>query len=160
MQESLRLLRTGPFFFHFLSKLKMRCVHAVDPSFLAMLFEYRAIIYDIAARNADGQTQIVCWVDLILAKLSQAVIAAAGSLCGVVHSHRDQPSTILAQRNDDMLRAAAQLPGGHDKGPPEISSYVFTALQDLGATSQGSYALSTIRQPRFVLRPVLSSGSS
>ena len=86
---------------------------AVDPSFLAMLFEYRAVFYDIAARNADGQTLVVCWVDLILAKLGQAVVAAAGSLCGIVLLHRDQPSTILAWRDDDILRAAAQLPGGH-----------------------------------------------
>ncbi len=95
--------------------LNVCCVYAVNPSFLAMLFEYRAVIYGIAARNADGQTLIVCWADLILAKLGQAVIATAGSLCGVVSPHQDQPSTILAQRDEDMLRAAAQLPGEDDK---------------------------------------------
>lgn len=91
-----------------------------------MLFGYRTKIYDIAARNANGQTLIVCWVDVILAKLGQAIIATAGSLCGVVHSYRTQPSTILAQKDNSILRAAAQLPGGHDKRPPEnIHSHAY-----------------------------------
>ena len=85
----------------------------MNNSFLTILFECRSVIHDIAARNTTRQAMstVVCWADLILAKLGQAVVAAAGGLCGVVASDHHQPPTILMQKEDDALRAAVQLPG-------------------------------------------------
>lgn len=114
VQETMRLLRMSSSS-HSLSELKLCSVYVVNPRYLNLLFEYRAAIYYIAARGADSRTLIVSWADLILAKLGKAVVAAAGSLCGVASWHQDHPSTILAQRDNDMLRAAAQLPGQHGK---------------------------------------------
>jgi len=52
---------------------------------------------------------IVCWVDVILAKLGDAAVAVAG---GFSREPVEQPvfENLRMQREDDGLRAAAQLP--------------------------------------------------
>ncbi|TBU35113.1 hypothetical protein BD311DRAFT_204228, partial [Dichomitus squalens] len=84
----------------------------LNHSTLALLFDYRSVIHSIVARNAAGQAMstVVCWADLILSQLGQAVLAASTGLCSIVPSDHNQPPAILVHREDDMLRAAVQLP--------------------------------------------------
>ncbi|KAH9857903.1 hypothetical protein C2E23DRAFT_801926 [Lenzites betulinus] len=79
---------------------------------MALLLEYRTLFRTIASRNLEGSTTAiaVCWVDIILARLGQAVVNASGLLCGVQPSDQDLPEALRAQKTDDMLRAAVQLP--------------------------------------------------
>ena len=119
-----------------------------------MLFEYRSVSYDIAARNATRQAMstVVCWADLILTRLGQAVIAAAGGLCGVVASNNHQPPTILMQKEDDALRAAVQLPGEYlARWLRCIGSLLPRALErrrgDLGLCTQFARSHSSCTKP-------------
>lgn len=80
---------------------------------MALLLEYRTLFRTIASRNLEGSTTAiaVCWVDVIFARLGQTVVNASGILCGVQPSDQDLPEALRAQKTDDMLRAAVQLPG-------------------------------------------------
>ena len=66
-------------------------------------------------------------------------------------SHRRTIAYCVQQRN---------YPVGMTSVLQKISTHTLTGLQNLGATSQESYALTIIRQPRFVLPPVLFLGST
>jgi hypothetical protein len=81
-------------------------------SFLVILFDYRKIFHDMAARALlPGTTAstTISWVDVILAKLGDAVVAIASGF--EVTSAEPPISKILKQqRDEDSLRAAAQLP--------------------------------------------------
>ena len=68
---------------------------------------------DIASRELDASTSTitVCWVDVILAKLGQAVLYVAGAFNGIRAFEGEQPEAVRAQKEEDMLRAAVQLPG-------------------------------------------------
>ena len=75
-------------------------------SFMSLLFEYRAVFRTVAARHVPvgcSSPLVICWVDVVLARISALV---------------DHPDCFFAhlpslqkQREDDMLRAATQLPG-------------------------------------------------
>ncbi|KAF9786112.1 hypothetical protein BJ322DRAFT_1210647 [Thelephora terrestris] len=77
-----------------------------NESFMSLLFEYRTIFRTLAARQVPvgrSPSSVICWVDVVLYRISALV---------------DHPDCILAhlpslqkQREDDMLRAATQLPG-------------------------------------------------
>ncbi|PBL00741.1 hypothetical protein ARMGADRAFT_1160030 [Armillaria gallica] len=81
----------------------------LQPSFLHTLFAHRTVFHHIAVSSAvDATSTIVCWVDVLLAKLADAIIMVAGNgsqLSGVQHSEEWH-----LQREDDNLRAASQLP--------------------------------------------------
>jgi len=78
-----------------------------------MLFQYRKVFHHIAAQAVvPGTTApiIICWVDILLVKLSEAIVFVAG---GFRPRDLDEPSllpSLKAQREDDKLLAAAQLP--------------------------------------------------
>lgn len=86
---------------------------SVDADFLSLLFKFRALFRFIAASTTveTSTSVIVCWADIILAKLGQAIVAVAGSSFDVASSDHTIPQSVRAQRQDDMLRAAVQLPG-------------------------------------------------
>lgn len=80
---------------------------------MALLLQYRVLFRAIASRSmVESSSSIpVCWVDVVLAKLGNAIVQAAGMFYGVQPSENNQPDALRAQRADDMLRAAVQLPG-------------------------------------------------
>ena len=80
---------------------------------MTLLFQFRAVFHRIASYNAQGghTSVVVSWVDVILAKLGHAITLATGALFDVVPIAQDEPHSVRAQREDDMLRAAVQLPG-------------------------------------------------
>ncbi|KAI0670029.1 hypothetical protein C8Q78DRAFT_1038833 [Trametes maxima] len=79
---------------------------------LSLLLRYRVLFRDIASRNlGEASSAIaVCWVDVVLAKLGQAIAHTAGMLYGISSSEHDLPIALRAQKEDDLLRAAVQLP--------------------------------------------------
>ena len=68
---------------------------------------------DIASRELDASTSTitVCWVDVILAKLGQAILYVTGAFNGIRVFEGEQHEAVRAQKEEDMLRAAVQLPG-------------------------------------------------
>ena len=107
----------------------------VDDRFLAALFESRAGFHAIAARETahdSSMTTIVCWADVILARLGQAIITAASTFFGVSPQDREQPQSVRAQKEDDMLRAALQLPGaGSSLSAIMVLSHNFFGLRNM-----------------------------
>ncbi|KAI9057102.1 hypothetical protein FKP32DRAFT_1396611 [Trametes sanguinea] len=88
-------------------------LHALlSESTLTLLLEYRAVFREIASRSlqASSTAVAVCWVDVILAKLGQSIITAAGLFYDVTRSDKGQPEALRTQKQEDMLRAAIQLP--------------------------------------------------
>ncbi|KAH9898530.1 hypothetical protein C8Q73DRAFT_685135 [Cubamyces lactineus] len=79
---------------------------------LSLLLQYRVLFRDIASRDPEASTSAitVCWVDVIFARLGQAILRVAGACNGVQPFDSLQPEAVRAQREDDMLRAATQLP--------------------------------------------------
>ncbi|KAI0662697.1 hypothetical protein C8Q70DRAFT_960558 [Cubamyces menziesii] len=79
---------------------------------LSLLLQYRVLFRDIASRELDASTSTitVCWVDVILAKLGQAILYVAGAFNGIRVFEGEQPEAVRAQKEEDMLRAAVQLP--------------------------------------------------
>ena len=73
---------------------------------MPLLFEYRVIFRTIAARQVPvgrSSCPVICWVDVVLARISSLVEHPE---CTFAHL----PS-LQKQKEDDMLRAATQLPG-------------------------------------------------
>lgn len=81
--------------------------------FIQLLFHHRRVFHSIALRHtAKGSSFIaVCWVDILLAKLAEAVVVVAGAHMTAEYAQNDLPLTIRRQREEDNVRAAAQLPG-------------------------------------------------
>ncbi|OCH96529.1 hypothetical protein OBBRIDRAFT_8420 [Obba rivulosa] len=105
----------------------------LDTSFLAVLFEFRQIFHVIASRSVapGGASLVVCWVDVVLVKLSDAVVVIAGG----IESTTGEPElvTLRRQREEDMLRAAIQLPETWRGVATMISSrYASPAAKRLG----------------------------
>lgn len=85
----------------------------VRPSFLDLLFQYRRLFHVIAARDfrpSSAPLAIVCWADVVLAKLGDVVVVIAAGL-DEEHPDHSLPGSLKAQREEDNLRAAIQLPG-------------------------------------------------
>ncbi|KAI0762859.1 hypothetical protein C8Q74DRAFT_183839 [Fomes fomentarius] len=84
----------------------------LDAPFLSLLFQYRVIFNRIAANSTEGSNSslIITWVDIVLARLGQAITVAAGTFFRVPPIDQHQPMSVRAQREDDILRAAVQLP--------------------------------------------------
>ncbi|KAJ7139919.1 hypothetical protein C8R44DRAFT_765765 [Mycena epipterygia] len=81
-------------------------------SFLTLLFEHRKVFHKIAAQSlasgAGSSGSIVCWVDVILSKLGDAISTVAS---GVSLDHTTPLFPGSAEfRVEDNLRAACQLP--------------------------------------------------
>ncbi len=85
----------------------------VEAPFLSLLFQYRVIFNRIAANSTEGSNSslIITWVDIVLARIGQAIIVAAGTFFHVPPIDQHQPPSVRAQREDDILRVAVQLPG-------------------------------------------------
>ncbi len=110
----------GLCFLHFVRTSLVICACAdpvsyilVDPDFLSLLFAFRTLFRAIAASSTDDRNAsvIVCWADIIIVKLGQAITIIAGSYFDISSSDQVYPESVLVRREDDMLRAAVQLPG-------------------------------------------------
>lgn len=85
----------------------------LQPSFLRTLFAHRTVFHHIAVSSVvHPASTIVCWVDVLLAKLSDAIVMAAGD--GTQLSDIQHSEEWYLQREDDNLRAASQLPSQWD----------------------------------------------
>lgn len=85
----------------------------VRPSFLHLLFQYRRLFRVIATRDFKPNSAplaIVCWVDVVLARLGDVAACIAAGL-DVDHPDQLLPESLKARREEDNLRAAIQLPG-------------------------------------------------
>ncbi|KAK0208610.1 hypothetical protein DFS33DRAFT_1380120 [Desarmillaria ectypa] len=96
-------------------------VFPVQPSFLCTLFSHRTIFHHIALSSAVHPiSTIVCWVDVLLAKLADTIAMVAGDgrqLSDIQHSDEWH-----LQREEDNLRAASQLPSQWDSVKRVITS--------------------------------------
>ncbi|KAL6302231.1 hypothetical protein BKA93DRAFT_794093 [Sparassis latifolia] len=82
-------------------------------SFMSLLFDYRKLFHRIAARDTShtsAPSTVVCWVDVVLSKLGDAVISLIGRHCTDVETLEWSFSTLKQQRETDSLYAAVQLP--------------------------------------------------
>ncbi|KIJ68301.1 hypothetical protein HYDPIDRAFT_24595 [Hydnomerulius pinastri MD-312] len=96
----------------------------LNASFLHLLFQYRRLFHIIAIgdlRPGSAVPAIVCWVDVILAKLGDVSTLVA---TGFHRNSPDQtlPDVLQAQRQEDNLRAAMQLPDSWDHISSILSS--------------------------------------
>ncbi|CDO72363.1 hypothetical protein BN946_scf184977.g60 [Trametes cinnabarina] len=85
----------------------------LSESTLILLLEFRVLFRNIASRHvaASSAGVTICWVDVVLARLGQSIVCAAGMFGDVKSEDANQPEALRAQKEDDMLRAAIQLPG-------------------------------------------------
>lgn len=96
--------------------LNVFCTHLiefiVDATFLSCLFDHRKTSQNIAAQTLKLTTAaptIVCWVDVVLAKLSALAVTIASGFSPKMLGLRS--GYMRPQREDDCIRAATQLPG-------------------------------------------------
>ena len=104
---------------------------------MSLLFEYRAIFRTLAARQVPvgcSTSPVICWVDVVLARISALV---------------DHPDCVFPhlpslqkQREDDMLRAATQLPGLKYLAEGGLAPFEIRA-QGLGSKQQLGLLLKT-----------------
>ncbi|KAJ7630732.1 hypothetical protein FB45DRAFT_1151654 [Roridomyces roridus] len=115
----------------------------VDVAFLTALFEHRKIFNQIAAQSlAPGPSSaVVCWVDVILFKLGDAVVPIASGVSV------DFASPLFPVAAEDGLRAASQLPS-------EWSSVIELVASDKASSAAKRLAL-RLSYAAFVLGPCL-----
>ncbi|KAF8446093.1 hypothetical protein L210DRAFT_2954583 [Boletus edulis BED1] len=122
----------------------------LKPSFLDLLFQYRRLFRVIAARDfklGSAPQAVVCWVDVVLAKLGDVVALIAAGLDGDCPGH-SLPEPLMAQREEDNLRAAIQLPDNWDMLPSMLlSERVSAAAKRLSIR---------LMMGRYILCPALS----
>lgn len=128
--------------------------NAVRPSFLYLLFQYRRLFRVIATRDFKLNSTplaIVCWVDVILAKLGDVVACIAAGLDGD-HPGHSLPGSLKAQREEDNLRAAIQLPGRTCS--TEIWALYLTRCRQLGHASIYAFVRARVSCRKTVDRKV------
>lgn len=89
---------------------KLTVSNPAHVSFLTILFDYRRIFHDIAARalNHAAASTTISWVDVVLAKFNDALVTIASGFLAT--SEPPISKGLKQQRDEDTLRAAAQLP--------------------------------------------------
>ncbi|KAF5377507.1 hypothetical protein D9615_005280 [Tricholomella constricta] len=82
----------------------------VNVKFLSILFRHRKTSRVIAAKatTPNAATTIVCWVDVVLAKLSMFILHVAGGFSR--HPLAPCSEFIQYQREEDCVKAATQMP--------------------------------------------------
>lgn len=87
----------------------------VHSSFISLLFDYRRIFHRLAARDLmhSAPAVVVCWVDVILAKLGDAIFVIASRRPDSSLPVPEEPSFVSLEKQKEgaALRAATQLPG-------------------------------------------------
>jgi hypothetical protein len=96
----------------------------VHPDLLNVLCQQRAVFHTIAANAIVPGTvaaTVVCWADSILATLADTIAALAGG------TSQNMPGSLGLQRDEDNLRAAAQLPCEY---PSNLARSLLTVILD------------------------------
>jgi len=98
----------------FTSYVELSSLHfLVHTSSLLIFFQYRKVFHRIASRAVvpgSAAPIIICWVDVLLVKLSETIIFVAGGFCSVDPEGPSLLPSLKVQRENDKLLAAAQLP--------------------------------------------------
>ncbi|KZT30372.1 hypothetical protein NEOLEDRAFT_1237648 [Neolentinus lepideus HHB14362 ss-1] len=85
---------------------------SVQEEFLSSLFDYKKVFYKLASQDCPREAApsiVICWVDVILAKLGEAICILAAE-APIPDDYPAIPTSLKKQQEDDSLRAAAQLP--------------------------------------------------
>lgn len=83
------------------------------PSFLNLLFQYRRLFHALAVQELNKAAVvpiIISWVDAVLARLGEVVSFVASAMHDRYFDDK-LPEALRKRRDEDNLRAAAQLPG-------------------------------------------------
>ncbi|KAJ8456312.1 hypothetical protein ONZ45_g18770 [Pleurotus djamor] len=93
-----------------------------DDAFMTSLFVLRRHFHQFALQNPPPRDSlvVVCWADSLIVKISNFSVAAASGLTSLHIS--GMPQSLDAQRQDDSLRGAAQLPCHDWEQIPEVLS--------------------------------------
>ncbi|OJA10801.1 hypothetical protein AZE42_00303 [Rhizopogon vesiculosus] len=97
----------------------------LQPSFLNLMFQYRRLFHAIAIQELGTVAPVpivVSWVDAILARLGDVASRVACAMHDG-YPNDDIPEALRKRREEDNLRAAAQLPGARwDSIPLTLTS--------------------------------------
>ncbi|KAG2044695.1 hypothetical protein BDR03DRAFT_995102 [Suillus americanus] len=103
----------------------MECLaHLLRPSFLNLLFQYRRLFHALAVQELKKVAVIpivISWVDAVLARIGDV----ASCVASAVHDRYfddELPEVLKKRREEDNLRAAAQLPDRWDSVPSILTS--------------------------------------
>ncbi|KAG2149856.1 hypothetical protein BD769DRAFT_1381585 [Suillus cothurnatus] len=103
----------------------MECLaHILRPSFLNLLFQYRRLFHALAVQELKKVAVvpiIISWVDAVLAKLGDVVSCVASAMHDR-YLDEELPEALRKRREEDNLRAAAQLPDRWDSVPSILTS--------------------------------------
>lgn len=85
----------------------------MEEHFIELLFHHRHILHSIALRHTTaGSSSIpVCWVDVLFARLAEAVVIVVGASASLSAPNSALPLTVKKQQEEVNVRAAALLPG-------------------------------------------------
>ncbi|KAG1889647.1 uncharacterized protein F5891DRAFT_965376, partial [Suillus fuscotomentosus] len=94
------------------------------PSFLNLLFQYRRLFHALAVQELNKVVVIpiiISWVDAVLARLGEVVSFVASAMNDRYFDDK-LPEALRKRREEDNLRAAAQLPDRWDSVPSILTS--------------------------------------
>ncbi|KAG2121069.1 uncharacterized protein F5147DRAFT_664191 [Suillus discolor] len=94
------------------------------PSFLNLLFQYRRLFHALAVQELNKVAVvpiIISWVDAVLARLGEVVSCVASAMHDRYFDDK-LPEALRKRREEDNLRAAAQLPDRWDSVPSILTS--------------------------------------
>ncbi|KAG1833955.1 hypothetical protein EV424DRAFT_858051 [Suillus variegatus] len=94
------------------------------PSFLNLLFQYRRLFHALAVQELNKAAVvpiIISWVDAVLARLGEVVSFVASAMHDRYFDDK-LPEALRKRRDEDNLRAAAQLPDRWDSVPSILTS--------------------------------------
>ncbi|KAG1757425.1 hypothetical protein EDB19DRAFT_1900951 [Suillus lakei] len=98
--------------------------HILQPSFLNLMFQYRRLFHTLAVQELKSIAVvpiIISWVDAVLAKLGDVVSRVASAMYDRYFDD-NLPEALRKRREEDNLRAAAQLPDRWDSVPSILTS--------------------------------------
>ncbi|KAG2077159.1 hypothetical protein BDR04DRAFT_650516 [Suillus decipiens] len=138
---------------HDVRRMMESLAHLLRQSFLNLLFQYRRLFHALAVQELKKVTVvpiIISWVDGILAKLGDVVSCVASAMHDR-YFEDELPEALRKRREEDNLRAAAQLPDRWDSVPS-----VLTSAKASPAAKRLALRLLVSRyvlQPQLVLHP-------
>ncbi|KAG2159577.1 uncharacterized protein EDB93DRAFT_1073996 [Suillus bovinus] len=98
--------------------------YLLRPSFLNLLFQYRRLFHALAVQELNKVAVIpiiISWVDAVLARLGDVALCVASAMHDRYFDD-ELPEALRKRREEDNLRAAAQLPDRWDSVPSILTS--------------------------------------
>ncbi|KAG1867910.1 hypothetical protein DFJ58DRAFT_742852 [Suillus subalutaceus] len=118
------VLSTNPTAAHDVRRMMECLAHLLRPSFLNLLFQYRRLFHALAVQELTKVAVIpiiISWVDAVLARLGDVVSCVASAMHDRYFDD-ELPEALKKRREEDNLRAAAQLPDRWDSVPSILMS--------------------------------------